>query len=87
MCDYFAVKDLGEAVGGDEPEAADFRGAGEFCGALPPIHDEVGAVGHLVVDLAEGGDVAVAEFGADVFASDEGWVAYDEVGLPPIGFS
>lgn len=83
MRDHLAVEDLGEGVSGDEAEAADFGGAGEFCGALPPVHDEVGGVGNEVVDLAECGDIAVAEFGADILAADEGRIADDEVGCGP----
>ena len=82
--EYAAAEDLAKAVGGDEAEATESGGAGEFSGAVPPVHNVVGVVGHIVIEPTESFDVAIAQFAAHSPIADEGRVADDEIGFGPV---
>ncbi|OIQ65217.1 hypothetical protein GALL_532260 [mine drainage metagenome] len=57
--DDAAVEGLGEAVGGDEAEAPGAAHPHSLGGFVPPVEDEIHAVGHLGIGGAEGFGIAV----------------------------
>ncbi len=54
------IEDLRQAVGSDEAEAAYLAFACQRGRAVPPVHDEVGALRHIVIDHPQCLDVAIA---------------------------
>ena len=79
-----AVERHGDAVRGDESEAAALRRAGLLRGVLPPVHDEVGAVRRLRPDAAQRFDVAVAQSLSHLQLPNERRIPHDEIGRRPL---
>ena len=60
-------------------------GADLFGRFVPPEHDEVGGVGHVGIDGAQGFRVAVTEGFAHAGGAEERRIAHDEIGRRPFG--
>ena len=79
--DDTAAEGLDDGIGGDEAEPARPCSHRE-CRLVPPVHDEVGALGH-VGGLEQRLEIPVAQPVAHVLATNEWRVADDEIRLGP----
>ena len=84
---HAAVEGLAQAVGGNQAKAARLALHDQTGGAAPPVHDEIGALGHFLPCAAQRLHVAVAQRGAQRAGANKGRVAHDEIGLRPGGLA
>ncbi len=82
---HLAGKHLAQAVGGDEPEAAELAFPDQAGRVVPPVHHVVHRLGDVVVGGSQRLGVAVAKGLAHPPVADEGRVAHHEVGRRPVG--
>jgi hypothetical protein len=79
------VVELRDAVRRDEPESLRAAVPYEMRRMIPPVHDEIGSFGDVVMRATKCFNVPVSERSAHSLITDEGGIPDDELCLGPFG--